>query len=107
MTQVIESTPRRSSTEQIWLNPVNNQVYSTVFQPDHGFTSEVGAYKIYDPAVATHNRKVIEKASMDGSLNQNLVDGLKSPYHDSELAAAAQQYDTLLKNNAVKEAAML
>ena len=107
MTQVIETTPRRSSTEQIWLNPVNNQVYSTVFQPDHGFTTEIGAYKIYDPAVATHNRNVIEKASMDGSLNQNLVDGLKSPYHDSELAAAAQQYDTLLKNNAVKEAAML
>ena len=107
MTQVIESRLRRSSTEQIWLNPVDNQVYSTVFQPDHGFTNEVGAYKIYDPAVATHNRSVIEKASLDGSLNQNVVDALRSPYFDSELKEAAITYDNLLKNNRVKEAAML
>ena len=68
MTQVIESKLKRNSTEQIWLNPVDNQVWSTVFSPDHGFTNEVGAYKIYDPAVASHNRSVIEKSSMDGSL---------------------------------------
>jgi hypothetical protein len=80
MTQVIESNLRRSSTEQIWLNPTDHQVYSTVFEPEHGFTNEVGAYKIYDPAVASHNREVIEKASLDGSLTQNLVDGLSSPY---------------------------
>lgn len=107
MTSIIESGMKRSSTEQIWLNPVDNQVYSTVFEPEHGFTNEVGAYKIYDPAIASHNRNVIEKASMDGSLNQNMVDGLKSPYHDSSLQNAAQQYDNLLKNNAIKEAAML
>lgn len=107
MTQVIESRLRRSSTEQIWLNPVDNQVYSTVFQPDNGFTNEVGAYKIYDPAVASHNRQVIEKASLDGSLNQNVVDALRSPYFDPELREASMAYDNLLKNNRVKEAAML
>lgn len=107
MTNIIESNSKRSSTEQIWLNPVDKQVYSTVFQPDHGFTNEVGAFKIYDPTIASHNRDVIEKASMDGTLNQNLVDSLSSPYHDSELQKAAMTYDTLLKNNRVKEAAML
>ena len=107
MTQVIESALKRSSTEQIWLNPVDNQVYSTVFEPEHGFTNEIGAFKIYDPAVASHNRDVIEKASVDGSLTQNLVDGLASPYHDSSLEGAAQKYDTLLRNSQVKEAAML
>ncbi len=107
MTNIIESSLRRSSTEQIWLNPVDQQVYSTVFQPDNGFTNEVGAYKIYDPAVASHNRGVIEKASIDGSLTQNTVDSLASPYHDSTLREASMHYDTLLKNNRVKEAAML
>ena len=62
MTNVIESNLKRSSTEEIWLNPVDHQVYSTVYQPDNGFNNEVGAYKIYDPAVAAHNRGVIEKA---------------------------------------------
>lgn len=107
MTQITESKLRRSSTEQIWLNPVDNQVWSTVFQPEHGFTNEVGAYKVYDPAVASHNRTVIEKASLDGSLTQNTVDALKSPYHDSSLREAAMHYDSLIKNNRVKEAAML
>jgi len=107
MTNVIESSLRRSSTEQIWLNPVDNQVYSTVFQPEHGFTSEVGAYKIYDPAVASHNREVIGKASLDGSLTQSLVDGLSSPYHDPSLREASMEYDSLIKNSRVKEAAML
>ena len=107
MTNVIESSLRRSSTEQIWLNPVDQQVYSTVFEPEHGFTNEVGAYKIYDPAVASHNREVIEKASIDGSLSQNVVDSLATPYHDSTLKEASMHYDTLLKNNRVKEAAML
>lgn len=107
MAQVIESNLKRNSTEQIWLNPVNNQVYSTVFSPEHGFTNEVGAYKIYDPAVAAHNREVIEKASLDGSLSQNTVDALKSPYHDSTLREASMHYDSLVKNNRVKEAAML
>ncbi len=107
MTQVIESRLKRNSTEQIWLNPVDHQVYSTVFSPDNGFTSEVGAYKIYDPAVASHNREVIEKASMDGSLTQSVVDGLKSPYHDSQLQQASMEFDSLVKNNRVKEAAML
>ncbi len=107
MTSVIESKHRRNSTEQIWLNPVDNQVYSTVFEPEHGFTNEVGAYKIYDPAVASHNRDVIQKASVDGSLTQNIVDSLASPYHDSELREASMHFDSLLKNNRVKEAAML
>ena len=107
MTNVIESSLRRSSTEQIWLNPVDQQVYSTVFQPDNGFTSEIGAYKIYDPAVASHNRGIIEKASLDGSLTQSTVDSLATPYHDSTLREAAMHYDSLLKNNRVKEAAML
>ena len=107
MTTVIESSLKRNSTEQIWLNPVDNQVYSTVFQPEHGFTSEVGAYKIYDPAVASHNREVIEKASLDGSLSQNMVDALASPYHDSQLREASMEFDSLVKNNRVKEAAML
>ncbi len=107
MTSVIESTLKRSSTEQIWLNPVDHQVYSTVYQPDNGFTNEVGAYKIYDPAVAAHNRGVIEEASLNGDLSQNLVDGLKTPYHDTELQNAAMEYDSLVKNNRVKEAAML
>lgn len=107
MTSIIESKLKRSSTEQIWLNPVDHQVYSTVFQPEHGFTNEIGAYKIYDPAIATHNRDVIEKASMDGSLNQNTVDSLSSPYHDSSLREAAMTFDSLVKNNQVKEAAML
>ena len=107
MTQIIESKYRRNSTEQIWLNPVDHQVYSTVFTPEHGFTTEVGAYRIYDPAVASHNRGVIEKASIDGSLTQNLVDGLASPYHDSDLREASMTFDSLVKNNRVKEAAML
>jgi len=107
MTQVIESSLRRSLTEQIWLNPKDGQVWSTAFSPDNGFTSEIGAYKIYDPAVASHNRGVIEKASVDGSLTQNLVDGLKSPYHDPELREASMRFDSLVKNNQVKEAAML
>ena len=107
MTQVIESKYRRNSSEQIWLNPMDNQVYSTVYEPEHGFTSEAGASKIYDPAIASHNRDVIEKASMDGSLSQNIVDGLKSPYHDSDLQEASMTYDSLVKNNRVKEAAML
>ena len=107
MTQIIESKLKRSNTEQIWLNPVDNQVWSTVFQPEHGFTNEVGAYKIYDPAVASHNRGVIEKASLDGSLTQSTVDSLKSPYHDSALREASMAYDGLIKNNRIKEAAML
>lgn len=107
MTSIIESGLKRSQTEQIWLNPVDQQVYSTVFEPEHGFTSEVGAFKIYDPAVASHNRGVIEQASLDGSLTQNVVDSLKSPYHDSQLREASMHYDGLLKNNRVKEAAML
>ena len=107
MTSIIESKLKRSSTEQIWLNPVDEMVYSTVYQPDYGFTSEVGAYQIYDPAVAAHNREVIEKASLDGSLSQNMVDGLSSPYKDPELREAAMEFDSLVKNNRVKEAAML
>jgi hypothetical protein len=107
MTNVIESRLTRSQTEQIWLNPVDQQVYSTVFEPEHGFTNEIGAYKIYDPAVASHNRGVIETASLDGSLTQNTVDSLASPYHDPELREASVHYDGLLKNNRVKEAAML
>jgi hypothetical protein len=107
MTQVIESGIKRDSAEQIWLNPVTNKVFSTVYEPDHGFTSEIGAYAIYDPAVASHNRGIIEKATIDGSLSQNLVDGLASPYLDSSLESAAQKFDTYLKNNQVKEAAML
>ena len=107
MTNVIESSLKRSSTEQIWLNPVDQQVYSTVFEPEHGFTNEVGAYKIYDPAVAAHNRDVISKASLDGSLSQNVVDALSTPYHDSSLREASMHYDSLLKNDRVKEAAML
>ena len=107
MTSIIESKLRRSSTEQIWLNPVNNQVYSTVYQPDNGFTNEVGAFKIYDPVVASHNREILSKASMEGNLNQNTVDALSSPYHDPELREAAKHFDSLVKNNRVKEAAML
>ena len=107
MTQIIESKLRRSSIEQIWLNPVDHQVWSTVYAPDDGFTNEIGAYKIYDPAIAAHNRGVIEKASMDGSFNHNTLDNLSSPYHDSELEQAAVAYDGLLQNNRVKEAAML
>ena len=107
MTSIIESKLRRSSTEQIWLNPVNNQVYSTVYQPDNGFTNEVGAFKIYDPVVASHNREVLSKASIEGNLNQNTVDALSSPYHDPELREAAMHFDSLVKNNRVKEAAML
>ena len=59
MTNVIGSNLKRSSTEQIWLNPVDRQVYSTVYQPDNGFNNEDSAYKIYDSAVAAHNRGVI------------------------------------------------
>lgn len=107
MTQVIESQLKRNSTEQIWLNPIDHQVYSTVYAPDNGFTAEIGAFKIYDPAIASHNRGVIEKASLEGSLTQNTVDALKSPYHDSSLEQASMHYDSMLKNNQVKEAAML
>ena len=107
MTQIIESKIRKSSNEQIWLNPVDNMVYSTVFQPEHGFTNEVGATKIYDPTVASHNRDIISEASMNGTLTQNLVDALATPYHDPELQQASMAYDTLLKNNRIKEAAML
>ena len=107
MTNIIESIPKRNSTEQIWLNPVKKIVMSTISQPDYGFTNEIGAYPIYDPAVASHNRGVIEKASLDGSLNQNIVDSLKSPYLDPELQQASMHFDSLLKNNRVKEAAML
>ncbi len=107
MTGIIESKLKRNSTEQIWLNPVDNMVYSTVFQPDNGFTNEIGAYTVYDPAIASHNRGVIEKASIDGSLTQNFVDSLASPYKDPELREAAMQFDSLVKNNRVKEAAML
>jgi len=107
MTSVIESNLKRNSTEQIWLNPVDDQVYSTVYNPDHGFTAEVGAFKIYDPVVASHNREILSKASMEGNLNQNTVDSLSSPYHDPELREAVMHYDSMLKNNRVKEAAML
>jgi len=107
MAQIIESKLRRNSTEQIWLNPVDHQVYSTVYSPDNGFTNEVGASKIYDPAVASHNRSVIEKASMDGSLTQSLVDSLSNPYHDPELREASIAYDSFVKNDRIKEAAML
>ncbi|KKL69746.1 hypothetical protein LCGC14_2111820 [marine sediment metagenome] len=107
MTQIIESKLRKSSNDQIWLNPVDNMVYSTVFQPEHGFTNEVGATKIYDPTVASHNRDIIAEASMNGTLTQNLVDALATPYHDPELQQASMQYDTLIKNNRIKEAAML
>ena len=82
-------------------------VYSTVFQPEHGFTNEVGATKIYDPTIATHNRGVIAEASINGKLTQSFVDGLASPYHDPELQQASMAYDTLIKNGRVKEAAML
>ena len=107
MTSVIESKLRRSSTEQIWLNPTDHKVWSTVYEPENGFTNEVGAFPIYDPAVAAHNRGVIEEASISGNLTQSLVDGLKSPYFDPELREAAVEYDNLLKNNRIKEAAML
>ena len=107
MTNVIETNPKRSSTEQIWLNPVDHQVYSTVYQPDNGFHNEVGAYKIYDPVVAAHNRGVIDKASINGDLTQNLFDGIKSLYYHPELREASMHYDSLIKNNRVKEAAKL
>ena len=93
MTSVIESKLRRSSTEQIWLNPVNNQVYSTVYAPDNGFTNDVGAFKIYDPIVASHNREILSKTSMEGNLNQNTVDALSLAYHDPELREAAIEFD--------------
>ena len=85
MTNVIESNLKRSSTEQIWLNPVDKQDYSTVYQPDTGFNNEVGASKIYDPAVAAHNVGVIAMSSTNGELTQNLVDGLKYHYSVLEL----------------------
>ena len=107
MTNVLESKIKRSSTEQIWSNPGDHQFYSTVYPPDNGFNNEVVAYKIYDPAVAAHNRGVIEKASINGDLTQNLVDGLKSPYSDPALREVSRHYDSLIKHNIVKEAAML
>ena len=84
MTNVIESNLKRSSTEQMWLIPVEHQDYSTVYQPDNGFNNEIGAYKIYDPAVAAQNQGVIEKESTNADLTQILVDELKSPYSTPE-----------------------
>ena len=107
MATIIESKLKRSSTEQIWLNPVDNMVYSTVYEPQHGFTNEIGASKIYDPSIASHNRGIIQKASVEGSLTHNTVDSLSSPYLEAELQEAAIVYDSLLKNQRIKEAAML
>ena len=99
MINVIESNLKLSSTEQIWLNPVDHQVYSTVYQPNNGFNNEVGAYKIYDPAVAANHRGVIDKASINGDLTQNPVDGLKSPSSAPEPREASMHYASLIKTN--------
>lgn len=93
--------------EQFWINPRDGNVNTTLAQPDHGFTTEIGATAIYDADIASSNIAIIEAAKNNGTLTQNLMDGLPSASLDSDLTADLEEFDSHLQRHRVKEAAML
>ena len=99
-------TSSRNNNEY-WFNPVDKMVYSTLQAPDNGFTSSIGAEVIYNPAIAAGNRRVIEQHQNDGSLTQNVIDGLPNAYRDSKLEDDMYQYDGNMAKGRVREAALI
>ncbi len=96
-----------SGVSASWSNPVDGKVYSTTGQPDHGFSSEIGAHAIYDMNVYHNNVAAISKAAMAGELTQDMVEKLQTPILDGDLAADIEEYESLIKNGKMREAAML
>ena len=109
MTTVQQISPRGAKNPhlQFWLNPVNNIVYETIGEPEHGFTNEIGATPVYDAAAGWNNLQKIQKVSASGDITQNFVDDLPSPYKEAELERDAIQYHSLITRNRVKEATLL
>jgi len=97
----------RDNDNEYWINPVDKLVYATLSKPDHGFTREIGAEAIYNPAIAVANRKIIEEHQAAGSLTQSVIDGLPNAYKDSQLEDDMYQYDGLLAKGRVREAALI
>lgn len=93
--------------EQFWFNPRDATVHTTLAQPDHGFTTEIGSTAIYDAEIASSNMTIIKTAQNNGTLTQNLIDGLPQASLDGDLTADLDEFDSLLGRRRVKEAAML
>lgn len=92
---------------EYWFNPVDKMVYSTLTAPDNGFTSSIGAEVIYNPSIAAGNRKIISQHQNDGSLTQNVIDGLPNAYRDSKLEDDMYQYDGYMTKGKVRQAALI
>ena len=97
----------RNNDNEYWFNPVTRMVVSTISNPEHGFTKEIGAEVIYNPAIAAGNRKIIEQHQADGSLTQNVIDGLPNAYLDSKLEDDMYQYDGYMAKGHVRQAALI
>jgi len=70
---------------QFWKNPVDGLVYAGNGQPDHGFDSSQNYFfKVFDPQIRADNLSRMKKASLEGELTQNLMDGWQTPYVDEE-----------------------
>ena len=97
----------RNNDNEYWFNPVDRMVYSTLSSPDNGFTSQIGAEVIYNPSIAAANRKIITQHQNDGSLTQNVIDGLPNAYRDSKLEDDMYQYDGYMAKGHVRQAALI
>jgi len=102
-----QSSVSSRNDNEYWFNPVDKKVYSTLSQPDHGFTSDIGSEVIYNPAIGSANRKIINEHTNAGTLTQNVLDGLPNAYPDSTLEDAMYNFNTELSRGRVREAALI
>lgn len=93
--------------EQFWINPRDSIVYTTLDQPDHGFTNEISSVPIYNAEVGSNNVRLIDQARLDGTDSQNFRDGLPSASLDGDLTTDLDEFHSHLSGHRVKEAAML
>ena len=100
--------PQKSnSNAELWFNPVDKKIYETTGVPEHGFTSEINAIPIFDAVTYITNLEKVESAKHEGNLTQSFVDGLSSATIDPQLDNAMSEYNSLVKQNNFREAAML
>ncbi len=92
---------------EYWNNPVDALIYETKGSPDLGFTADIQANPIFDGSLYMANLAAIDKAKLDGTLNNNLIDGLRSPALEPELENALAEYSSLVGRGRIREAAML
>ena len=92
---------------EYWHSPVVDKVFETTSPPSLGFTAEIHANAIFDAALYRQNLVAIETAKLDGSLNNNFIDGLRSPALEPELEQALAEYSSLVGRGRIREAAML